>query len=173
MAPDLWGPHSIFCPGAPEFLVSPLHDVHGIVVWPEKTTSVPHDDTVRTAICWKSSGYYHHCRVIFIIIRSDFNQRFAFLVSYKFYPKQSELDLSGGMFDLPLVPLNPPSFHWPPLVQSKIHKKYIADPRLVSPQIEYWRQLKLPLHACPSIRPTIYWNSSHAPCKYNWVTSSN
>ena len=36
------------------------------------------------------------------------------------------LDLSGGS---PLVPLDPPpSFHRPPLVQSKIHQKYIADP---------------------------------------------
>ena len=27
MAHDLWGPHSIFCPGAPEFLVTPLSDL--------------------------------------------------------------------------------------------------------------------------------------------------
>ena len=41
----------------------------------------PSHDTVRTAICWKISGFYHHCRVIFIIIRSDLNQWFSFLVS--------------------------------------------------------------------------------------------
>ena len=33
----------------------------------------------------------------------------------------------------------PPSFHWP-LEKVKISQKYIADPPLVYPQIEYWSQ---------------------------------
>ena len=37
----------------------------------------------------------------------------------------------------PLVPLAPQVFIDPPLIQSKIHQKYIADPPLVLPQIEY------------------------------------
>ena len=53
---------------------------------------------------------------------------------------QSVLDLSGARgFNPPLVPLNPSSFHWP----TKNSQKYIADPPLVLPQIEYCIQFNV------------------------------
>ena len=60
-----------------------------------------------------------------------------------FLMREPVLDLSGvGGFNPLLVPLTPQVCIDPPKKIVKISEKYIADPPLVFPQIEYWRDWK-------------------------------
>ena len=72
------------------------------------------------------------------------------------------LDLSGEGVNPPLVLLNLPRFHW-------FSQKYIADPPLVLPQIEYWnRNRELRLNAVGSKFLQIYGkdNIQHSYARY-------
>ena len=69
-----------------------------------------------------------------------FNETPSALINwYIWYMSHAVLDLSGvGGLTPPLVPLNPPKLTLNPTDLVKKSQKYIADPPLVLPQIDYW-----------------------------------